>query len=815
MNATLLTFADLQKKADTQKKLHNHIKDNTFIFDSSTTDYEFVDLSYNENLQKIEFRSQQPKLKYLKIYQSPVQKIVFSSDCCPALLRLEIQRTELKEINFTTIFHKLELLDISHNEELENVIIPETNFPFPALKYLFTSYTAIKDLSPFAQFFVKEDIDFVIIKMSALVNPPEAIVEQGNEAVQEYYRQFLKDKRKGKEQEYLYEAKLLILGDPGAGKTTLARKLLNFNANLPKEEETTRGVELEVWKYKYIFTGKGEREMSVNIWDFGGQAIYKHTHRFFLTQRSLYILLGDARSETGANRGTDFEYWLYMIKAFGGDSPVILFINEKEDRKLDIHFREYQRINPALREEVSINLKHAGGRDKEKFAKIVDTIKNAIAGLKHIGEPVPASWKDVRDEIKKLEEQGKRILEKEEYFALCRRFGISDEDTIKTLAGYFNDIGVFLSFFHDDYADLTIKNKIFIDKQWILNAAYKLIDSPAANNKNGKLTQRDFEEIFSVKDYESFIPQIKALLKRFFIIYERDTFIIVPQLLSVGEISNEAIRKENYPVKFIYKYENYMPVGILWQLIVELNKYIKADEVWRNKVVFSFDNNTEVVVIEDYKNKKIEILARGNDAAGRRSFIMGEIERINNSFEDLTVKKKVPCVCDECVRSESPEYYDYEKLIKLRYQKGQETITCLESGNQVPISKLLEGIEIYKPDRMEKRNSIIIQGNNNTVIQDGENVEYNRQSKNLGNNNKQSENSGNDNQQKNKPDEPEKKKSNTIWVIVAVVFILLAVGLFFFYKPDNSTVKKIMDIAKILSLGMGIILGLYSIYKGK
>ncbi|NJO90657.1 MAG: hypothetical protein HC831_18130 [Chloroflexia bacterium] len=39
--------------------------------------------------------------------------------------------------------------------------------------------------------------------------------------------------------------------------------------------------------------------------DFAGQDIYHATHRFFLSQRSLYALVSDERKEN-----TDFKYWL-------------------------------------------------------------------------------------------------------------------------------------------------------------------------------------------------------------------------------------------------------------------------------------------------------------------------------------------------------------------------------------------------------------------------------------------------------------------------------------------------------------------------
>ncbi len=49
------------------------------------------------------------------------------------------------------------------------------------------------------------------------------------------------------------------------------------------------------------------RDFRVNIWDFGGQEVYHSTHQFFLTHRSLYLLVADDRKED-----TDFNYWLTL-----------------------------------------------------------------------------------------------------------------------------------------------------------------------------------------------------------------------------------------------------------------------------------------------------------------------------------------------------------------------------------------------------------------------------------------------------------------------------------------------------------------------
>jgi len=48
----------------------------------------------------------------------------------------------------------------------------------------------------------------------------------------------------------LYEAKLLIVGEAGAGKTTLARKLIDPAAHLPGENESTLGINMDRdWRF--------------------------------------------------------------------------------------------------------------------------------------------------------------------------------------------------------------------------------------------------------------------------------------------------------------------------------------------------------------------------------------------------------------------------------------------------------------------------------------------------------------------------------------------------------------------------------------
>ncbi len=130
----------------------------------------------------------------------------------------------------------------------------------------------------------------------------------------------------------MYEAKLLIVGEEKAGKTTLANKIQNPQYQLQENQPSTEGIDVIKWSFPL----DNEREFKVNIWDFGGQEIYHATHQFFLTKRSLYTLVADT-----CKKDTDFYYWLNVVELLSDNSPLLIVKNEKQDcqREREIRIR--------------------------------------------------------------------------------------------------------------------------------------------------------------------------------------------------------------------------------------------------------------------------------------------------------------------------------------------------------------------------------------------------------------------------------------------------------------------------------------------
>ncbi|MBN4001327.1 leucine-rich repeat domain-containing protein [Nostoc sp. LPT] len=187
------------------------------------------------------------------------------------------------------------------------------------------------------------------------------------------------------ETEPFYEAKFLIIGEGGVGKTSLAKKIKNENYKLQANEKSTEGIEVIQWH----FTQPNGKDFRVNIWDFGGQEIYHQTHQFFLSKRSLYALVADTRKEN-----TDFYWWLKVVELLSDKSPVIIIKNEKQDRQCEVDGGQLRGEFDNFKEILATNLDTNRG-----LIEIKKAIQLYISNLDHVGTPLPKLWVRVRNAL--------------------------------------------------------------------------------------------------------------------------------------------------------------------------------------------------------------------------------------------------------------------------------------------------------------------------------------------------------------------------------------------------------------------------------
>ena len=126
----------------------------------------------------------------------------------------------------------------------------------------------------------------------------------------------------------LNEAKLILVGRGGVGKTSLVKALMTGEFN--QGELATEGIKISDWPCPLNPVEK----VTLHIWDFGGQEMMHATHQFFLTARTLYLLVLERRRD-GCDEEAD--YWFRLIRTFGGkDAPVVVVLNKQKDAPFDV-----------------------------------------------------------------------------------------------------------------------------------------------------------------------------------------------------------------------------------------------------------------------------------------------------------------------------------------------------------------------------------------------------------------------------------------------------------------------------------------------
>ena len=508
---------------------------------------------------------------------------------------------------------------------------------------------------------------------------PLEIREQDTEAILNFFRQQLEQ-----DVDYLYEAKLLIVGEAGAGKTTLAKKIQNPEYKLNLDENSTEGIEIANW---YFLMDDG-KEFRVNIWDFGGQEVYYATHQFFLTKRSLYVLVADSRKED-----TDFNYWLSMVDLLSNKSPLLIVKNERQDRQRDINEQQLQRQFTHLKETIATNL-----FTNRNLSTISKAIKYHIQDLPHIGTELPKSWVKVRET---LENDPRNYISQEEYLHICQNNGFTKLKDKLQLSSYLHDLGVCLHFQNDDL----LKEIIILKTSWGTDAVYRVLDSPEVIQNKGKFDRSTLGKIWEEEKYALMQAKLLQLMINFKLCYEIPScpgVYIAPQLLSSNQPEYAWDESDNLLLEYEY---GLMPKGILTRFIVEMHPWIEDQAlVWKSGVVIAKEQ-ARAEIIENYRyyQGKIRIRVEGKRKRDLLVTVMHELDKIHHFYENLKPNIQVPCKCEICKGSQTPYFYLLQWLHQF-LDMGREQIQCYVSTEMVSVWALINDI-IPEQTQLEFHNS--------------------------------------------------------------------------------------------------------------
>lgn len=511
--------------------------------------------------------------------------------------------------------------------------------------------------------------------------PPEILTARNRQEPAEpadilsfYFRQVSEETRS------LNEAKILLVGQGGVGKTSLVKRLLQDVFD--PDEQKTEGISIRRWTIPANTDGQGET-VQLNIWDFGGQEIMHATHQFFLTKRSLYLLVLDARK--GENE-SNIHYWLKIIQSYGGDAPVIVVTNKSDAHNLELN-------ETRLRKDYAPNivgffrtscLRGIG------IAELSQSLTERIHELPHVYDMLPKSYFSVKRKLEDLARE-RDFIDISEYQLLCANEHVETDKEQTRLLRFLHDLGSVLNF--DDPSDpFELRDTNILNPEWVTGGVYRILNSNMLMQAGGILR---FGELHTILGDGTTYPRerhrfILEMMRKFELCFDfPDTngqLLLIPELLSRNEPDIGWQSKDALNFEYHYRV---LPPGLICRFIVRMHSNLTdRPTYWRSGVVLEIDGN-KCLVRADSDAAKIFISVGGAPDGRRRalSVIRNTFKSIHDTIPRIEPVEKVPLPDTQTV------VVDYRHLVRLE-DHGVQIFLPEGAEKEYSVAALLEGIEI-------------------------------------------------------------------------------------------------------------------------
>jgi len=451
---------------------------------------------------------------------------------------------------------------------------------------------------------------------------PTSIIERSPEEVLRYYFESRADEGRP-----LLELKLLLVGRGKAGKTTLVKRL----ADEPPDEHESETHSIAI---RELALKCARGDVRARVWDFGGQEILHSTHQFFLTERSLYLLVLEPRTGLAQH---DAEYWLKLIETQGAGSPAIVVLNWSFGRPWRVDEVKLRRKYPFIVDFVPMDALHGVGVDVLRD-KIADTISTRMPD---VWLPFPRRWREIKDAVGGMREN---FLTYDEYVAVCERYGETRPHAQADLAGILHALGLALYFGRDP----RLHDTRVLNPGWVTGGVYAVIRAPLVAKRNGQLALADMPRVLREAEAQKTISSedypkpthrfILELMRAFQLCYASDeqkgrpTRYLVPELLPAFEPELKE-PWDKAEIRLRYRYE-VLPPSLLPRFIVRTHALSEGEPHWRHGVVLRHAG-AQALIRDESDRHEVHVFILGADDDTRRvlvAMVRRELETLHNEM---------------------------------------------------------------------------------------------------------------------------------------------------------------------------------------
>eukprot|EP00026_Physarum_polycephalum_P000251 Phypoly_transcript_00251.p1 GENE.Phypoly_transcript_00251~~Phypoly_transcript_00251.p1 ORF type:complete len:1880 (+),score=208.43 Phypoly_transcript_00251:799-5640(+) len=512
-------------------------------------------------------------------------------------------------------------------------------------------------------------------------------------------KQYLKSLANGEEE--CFRMKLMLVGAENVGKTTTSRILREeMDGSMGKKKQppttapniSTDGIDVHQWEYEE----EGYPPVTLGIWDFAGQEVYYTTHQFFLTTRSIYVIVFNM---IAAEETMRIEYWLQSVK-FAAPSAPILIIGTHAD---------HSRCTPEYIEYVSTLIQRYVTRFKNvkgfipvscKTRRGFEAVRSAIVNLARTQPPsvtrFPRSYLALEGLV--LSERRLRtppVISFEMFEDMAIQCG-APKDTTKTVASFLNELGTIVW-----VDDPRLSSMVILDPQWLAKLMATLITSKMNFVNNGILERKNLHFLWKPPEFpESLHGNLVNLLEQFEILFR------MPSTFGASEESEKyllmcLVNDKRPPIEFprpgltedkpyvmrIYQLP-FVPLGLMSKLMTRILHFVSPSIYWKDGMVAELNTNEMLLEFLPLKNQiaihVIETVGKNSDLAPSLRLLMENFDNLIEGY--YRIKREIFLCCTHCLtqRNPTPHLFSYE-TVENAAATGQSTLYCDADSDKVVV----------------------------------------------------------------------------------------------------------------------------------
>jgi internalin A len=455
---------------------------------------------------------------------------------------------------------------------------------------------------------------------------------------------------RGDEGVALREMKLIVVGWGKAGKTTLVKRLSGLDMD-PTEQET-HGITIQP-----LTLHCDDGDLKARVWDFGGQHVLHAMHEFFLTARSLYLLVIEQR---GDRAEADAKYWLQLIRSYAPKAPVVVALNKSRgvERQIDKETLE-RTYGPII---AWVPTECLPEEECPGASQTITTLRNALTAAAEedtMPEPrrrFPRKWVGIKDWLEDLDKAGINFLDYETFSRECAKRGEPNPQKQAEVAALMHDLGVAMNYARDE----RLRDTTVLRPDWLANGIYAILRANLlvpgkALAPDAVLTAEKLGEIYSVaaqapvkmleaEDYPtekwSFLLQLMNLFQLSFPINEAGSSQLCPTLLGAEPPPETDEPQGADTARLRYEFE-VVPAPLLPRFMVRTFSLIAPSKLWQRGAILRYPG-ARARVWTTAEEKYLFVTLAGPEAERQEllAIIRSTLMELFSEYRDLKVTEQ-------------------------------------------------------------------------------------------------------------------------------------------------------------------------------